>query len=100
MRKVNFIGFEMNVVDQADIDEAAAAGGVHHYVVSRCANTNPTLGSPDLRRRRTRTLCEDCGEICWLDPKSFDQMRGMTLVILCIECEFTRVKQMEAESDG
>jgi hypothetical protein len=100
MKKVNFLGIELDVVDQDDIDQAAAEGGVHRYVVIRCADSDPRGGSPDLRRRRTRTLCEVCGELCWLDPKSFDPFRGMTLVITCTRCEVIRVRERKAGADG
>src|ERR1700761_2048256 len=100
MKKVNFLGHEINVVEQGDIDKAAEAGGVHRYVVLRGADADPAAASPDLRRRRTRTLCEVCGELCWLDPKSFDPFRGMTLIITCTHCEIERVRTMRAESDG
>lgn len=100
MKKINFLGFELNVAEQDDIDKAAEAGETHRYIVVRCADSDPTAGSPDLLRRRTRTLCELCGEVCWLDPKSFDSLRGMALVITCAQCEIDRLRQERAELDG
>jgi RNase P subunit RPR2 len=92
MKKVNFLGVEFNVAEQADIDQAAEAGEQHRYIVVRVADMNPQSGSPDLRRRRRRTQCEICNALCWYDPKSLDALRGMNLVITCTQCELVRLR--------
>src|ERR1051326_2887409 len=96
MKKVNFLGFEVNVVDEDDIDEQRESQKHHHYMVLRVVDTDPNAGSPDLRRRRLRPPCEKCREICWIDPKSLDEFRGVNLTIICSHCLHDLIKQNEA----
>lgn len=99
MKKINFLGFPINVMDDKAIQDAADSKGQHQYLVMRVADTDPDAGSFDLRKRRLRTPCEGCQEICWFDPKSFDSLRGMTLTILCSHCVLAKVKEEQA-ADG
>jgi hypothetical protein len=92
MKKVNFLGIEFNVLAQDDVDQAVEAGHEHRYIVIRVTDMDPRSGSPDLRRRRRRTPCETCTELCWYDPKSLDALRGVNLVITCTQCEMMRIK--------
>jgi hypothetical protein len=97
MKKINFLGMELNVLEERDIEQVADEGGLHVYSCIRVADADPSAGSPELRARRKRTLCEDCGAVCWMDPKSFDSLRGVTMTIICIQCTLIRSKKEKAE---
>ncbi len=98
MKKINFLGVEFNVIDDDAIREAEQDDKHHHmYGVIRCADADPNGGSPDLRRRRIRTLCEDCRALCWLDPKSYEPTAHLEHTILCLQCIQRRKR---AESKG
>lgn len=87
MKTFKFQGVEFNIVDQADIDRAASVDETHHYIVIRVADADPSAYSPALNRRRLRTLCEDCREVCFIDPLSFESLRGVKLRIVCAQCQ-------------
>lgn len=95
MKQINFLGIPVNVADEEDILEAAASGQMHYYIVIRVADAHPDAYSPDLQRRKTRTLCERCGEVCFMDPKSFDSLRGLTTMIICAQCMVDKHKEDE-----
>lgn len=92
VKQVNFLGHMFNIMEDDDVTQAAEEGDLHHYVVVRVADTEPGVGSPDLLRRRRRTPCESCGQICWMDPKSFDSMAGMRFMITCAQCMVHKVR--------
>jgi hypothetical protein len=94
MKKIKFLGMEFNVLDDKTIDREAALGIEHPYIVTRVADMDPDAGSLQLRARRTRTLCEVCGEVCFLDPKSFDRLAAMKLTIVCTRCMIVRNRAM------
>lgn len=100
MRRENFLGFPIDVVDEHDIAQQAELGDLHPYVVVRCTDTDPTAGSRDLRRRRTRTLCELCGELCYLDTKSFDEIRALKTLIVCTRCMLDWRDEVQARVDA
>lgn len=97
MKKIKFLGMELNVLEEQDIEQAAGDGGLHVYSCIRVADADPDAGSPELRARRKRTLCEDCGAICWIDPKSFDSLRGVTMTIICMQCTLIRSEKEQGE---
>lgn len=86
MKQLNVFGQVVDVIDQDDIDKAIEEGNLHYYLVMRVVDADPDAGSADLRRRRLRTPCEGCGQICWMDPKNFDSMAGMKFMIICAQC--------------
>lgn len=85
------------IITEEQINAARESQDESVYMVIRIVD-DPTAGSADLKRRRLRTPCEGCREICWLDPKSFDPLRGMNLTLLCMQCVDAKAKQ--EESDG
>lgn len=96
MHRVNMFGIPIDVASDADIEKIAEKAELHPYVVGRCADMSPTAGSPALRQRRLRTLCELCGEVCWQDPKSFDQVRALNTLIVCTVCMQNRNDEITA----
>lgn len=86
MRKTNFLGIPVNVMDDADIDAERESGELHLYGVMRVADTHYNDSRDPFVQRRQRTICEDCGQVCYFDPKQFDQLRGMNLRIICTRC--------------
>jgi hypothetical protein len=85
-----------NVPSRQQIEEQAAKGGVHSYVMARVADTNLADGSAGLRARRRRVPCEVCREICWYDPKSVEQFSLMTLEWICTHCMVKRMRLQRA----
>lgn len=93
---MNFLGFEVNVIDDADVDDAIERGETHVYMVSRVEDDDPAMGSPELLARRKRTPCERCSEICWIDPLGYEQVARMQHVIVCIRCLLKQARQEKA----
>jgi hypothetical protein len=90
MEKVKFLGIDFDVMsdeEQANVPEGTV------YMMIRVEDTDPRDGSPDLRRRRYKTLCDECRAICWLDPKSFGRTPAH-VQRLCAQCV---LKRAEAE---
>lgn len=85
-KRVNLLGIPIDVVDEKEIAEAAEEGGIHPYIVMRCTDTNDRAIPPALLARRLRTICELCGELCYQDPKNFDSLKGLLMVIICMRC--------------
>lgn len=100
MKEINFLGIPVNVIDDDDINAAADKGEQHVYILIRCVDADPTAMSPDLRRRKTRTPCEGCGEICFLDPKSYDPMARINFTLLCLQCTKKRIDTEEGAAHG
>lgn len=100
MKKVKFLGQTFDVVEDRDLEEARATGEIHHYVVARVVDTMTDFGSPELRSRRLRTLCEDCAELCWIDPKSLEALKGIPTKIVCLQCMAEVVRQDRKGADG
>lgn len=67
-RKINFLGIEFDVVSE-DEQRDPLPGTL--YGVMRVVDSDPRAGSPALRARRYTINCDDCRELCWLDPVSF-----------------------------
>lgn len=99
MKRINFLGIPVNVADEEDIAKAAAAGQMHYYIVIRTSDAHPEAHSPELAKRRTRTLCEVCSALCYMDPKSFDSLRGLTTMIICAQCMVDKHKE-EKQADA
>lgn len=100
MGQIRFLGIPVHVLSEADIDRERASQTERIYVVGRVTDFNSgSFGSPELQRRRLRTPCEGCREICYMDPKAFDSLRGMNLTILCGHCMLARIKA-EQNTDG
>lgn len=85
-RTVKFLGVEFEVVS-ADEQAAAPEGSV--YAMIRVVDADPTGGSPDLRRRRRKELCDDCRAVCWFDPKSYGSTPAH-VDRLCLQCVMAR----------
>lgn len=88
------------ILTEADIEAGRASGELHVYGVSRVTDVPASFGSPELQARRTRTICEVCREVCWLDPAGFDELRGTRIEIVCIQCLAARVRLAKAEQKG
>jgi hypothetical protein len=96
-KRVSIFGIPIDVINQQEIDEAAAKGEVHPYVVSRVTDFGDDSQTPDfLIKRRQRTICEVCKEVCYIDPKSYDSIAGMLLLIVCLHCLVEREDQVRA----
>jgi hypothetical protein len=89
VREETFLGMKVQIVDDEDMRNAEE-GTV--YVMTRVADMDPRHGSPALRARRTKTLCDSCREVCWLDPKSFDPLPAH-VKRLCAQCMIAKVKE-------
>lgn len=88
------------VVAEEDIEQGPLSGELNTYMVSRVADLPADAGSPALLARRTRTICEGCREVCWLDPAGFDELRGMAVEIICTRCAIARLQCKKAELQG
>lgn len=66
-------------------EEQANMGKDAVYVMMRVVDDDPSLAWPELLRRRVKTLCDDCREPCWLDPKAFGRTPAHVPRI-CIPC--------------
>lgn len=97
MKKVNFLGMDFNVVDDDDVAQAAELGQHHDYMVMRVEDSS-NAGSPDLLRRRQRTLCEKCGAVCWIDPKSHEQVASLNHTIICSRCMLKKVEKDQRDA--
>ncbi len=96
-KKINFLGIEMDVLDDEAIEEAEQEGNHHNYMVIRCVDSDPNAGSLALRTRRRRTPCEKCRAICWIDPKSYEPVARLQHTIICQVCMLAAIKE---EKDG
>ncbi len=97
MKKVNFLGYTVEIVEDSDVDEMQASGDIPLYSMIRIADADPQGGSPELRRRRTVVACQDCGAGCWFDPKSYEPIARLHPDKVCLQCTAERVK---AEQHG
>lgn len=96
-KTINFLGMELPVVDEDMIEEQLRKPSEpQYYIVSRVVDTDPLGGSPQLRDRRTRTLCEECGEICWQDPKGYEEVARLHPTIICSRCMIAMVREKKA----
>jgi heterodisulfide reductase subunit A-like polyferredoxin len=96
VKKINFLGHMVNVVDDEEIERAQESGEKSVYVVTRIVDSDPANFSRQLRARSTRTPCEGCREICWFDPVSYQQVAILMPDIVCTRCMITRVKAERA----
>lgn len=96
MKKINFLGHELNVIDDEEVERAYQSGEKHVYVVTRIVDTDPTQFPPQLRARNNRTPCEVCREICWFDPGGYGQIAILMPEIICTHCMLRRVRNLRA----
>ncbi len=97
LKKVNFLGYTVEIVEDTDIDEMQASGDIPLYSMIRIADADPRGGSPALRERRTVVACQNCGAGCWFDPKSYEPIARLSPLKVCLQCTSARVK---AEQHG
>jgi len=97
MKKINFLGMAVPVMTEDDLDKARESQEPHVYMVTRIIDSDVTAGSSDLRARRLRTLCEGCNELCWLDPNGYDELRGVNLTILCLQCTLAKARREQPQ---
>lgn len=98
MKQINFLGIPVNVIDDGEIDRQLATPEPKIVLVSRVADTDLTLGSPEYLARRTRTLCEGCGELCFLDPAGYAEIAILHPTLLCPQCMWSRLKAARDDS--
>lgn len=95
MRQINFLGIPVNVIDDGEIDRQLSSPEPKVILVRRVADTDLTWGSPAYLARRTRTLCEGCGEVCFLDPAGYAEVAILHPTILCLQCMMVRIKAIK-----
>lgn len=96
--RTTFLGIP--VVTEQDIEDELTRDRPQIYAVQRVLDTARSGPSPELRSRRTRTPCEGCGEICWLDPKGYVQVAILHPQILCNRCIVARLKSDKAAREN
>lgn len=82
---VEFLGMKVPIMSDDMISAEADSGEPLTYMVGRVADVNPANGTPELRKRRRKVACENCDEVCWLDPLGYNPTHGKAQ-ILCIQC--------------
>ncbi len=94
MREENVFGINVKVVNESDIAKEVETDPdrPRWYVCIRVKDWQPQMWTPALRSRITRSLCEKCRAICYVDPKSFDPFAGLNMVIVCSWC-FARLAE-------
>ena len=98
MRQINFLGIPVNVIDDEEIERQLTSTEPKIVLLRRVADTDLTQGSPGLRARRTRTLCEGCGEVCFLDPSGYAEVAILHPTLLCIQCMLVRLKAAQDDN--
>lgn len=88
MRQEKFLGISVNVVSDEEVVQEAERDGdtIRSYIVMRVQDDIPELVPPTLAARRLRTLCEKCGELCYIDPLCMETFRPLPLEIVCMPC--------------
>jgi hypothetical protein len=87
MKEIFVRGVKIHVLEEDDVDTLTQGGAIVPYVVSRIDDlATVDFSPPGLKARRLRTVCEGCKAICFIDPQSFDTVRGMKVRIVCVQC--------------
>lgn len=91
--KVNMFGIPIqvwNAQQQADAPEGTI------YVMMRVSDPDVSGDWADLKRRRTKTLCDKCSAPCWLDPKSYGRLPAH-VVRICMQCVLKQLTAADKE---
>jgi hypothetical protein len=98
MKEINFLGQTFQVLEDQDIETALESDAVRYYGVPRVSDVPAEWGSPQLRARRLRTVCEVCSQVCWMDPESMDALKGLPVKIICTHCLIAEVDRRKGDA--
>lgn len=92
-RKVNFLGLEVEVVTDEEMQQAPP-GTVMMLAPVDPVNDPETFryASPGLLKRRLRVRCDQCRTVCWFDPESGWLSLPEGTPRLCIPCVIAKAE--------